>query len=143
MSIQQRRHIVLDSPATAWVGLPEYVFEAVVEHMQGDKEVSAIFRLVCHAWQEAHDRLVTDLEPNASPQDARTWRKVGGVRTLHFRNTCTLVVSDDGVRALAPLASLNSLSMGGGRIDGMRIVPFVTDKGMRALSRLPLSPTWI
>jgi hypothetical protein len=62
---------VLDSPATAWTDLPEYVFEAVVEHIQGDRAVSAIFRRVCHMrWQEAHDRLVAVLEPNGTrPQD--------------------------------------------------------------------------
>jgi hypothetical protein len=51
MAVQQLSHI--DSSATAWAELPEYVFEAVVEHIQGDGEISASFRLVCHAWREA------------------------------------------------------------------------------------------
>ena len=103
-----------------------------------ENEVSAIFRLVCHVWREAHDRLVTDLEPNASPQDTRTWRKFGGVKRLQFRNTI-LVVNDDCVRALTLLVSLNSLSLGSGRSgirDYKRIVRSVTDEGMKALSSL-------
>jgi hypothetical protein len=135
MSIQQRSHTVLDSPATAWVDLPEYVFEAVVEHIQEDRKVSAIFRLVCCAWREAHDRLVTGLKANGAPRDTRVWRKLRGVRTLHFRKT-SLLVNDDCLRMLTPLVSLNSLSLGGGFRGGRRIVPSVTDEGMRALSSL-------
>jgi hypothetical protein len=58
MAIQQLSDTVLDSPANTWTELPEYVFEALVEHMQGDRETSGIFRLVCHAWREYHDNNV-------------------------------------------------------------------------------------
>jgi hypothetical protein len=58
----KRRSIVkmaiqkLDSLTTAWAELPEHVFEAVVEHLQRDRGVSAVLRRVCQAWREAHDR---------------------------------------------------------------------------------------
>jgi hypothetical protein len=58
---------MIDSPATAWTELPEYVFEAVMEQLQGDRAVTAIFRRVCHAWREAHDHLLTILEPDGAP----------------------------------------------------------------------------
>jgi hypothetical protein len=100
---QRCSHIVLDSPATAWTDLPEYVFEAVVDHIQGDRKVSAIFRRVCHAWREAHDRLVAVLKPNGAAQDARIWSMFGGVKTLHLKASSD--VNDDILRALAPLTA--------------------------------------
>jgi hypothetical protein len=77
---------MLDSRVTtAWTGPPEYVFEAIVEHMQGKKEASANFRLVCHAWRAGHDRLLTILQPKGAPQDAEVfWRREGTVLAKHF-----------------------------------------------------------
>jgi hypothetical protein len=47
MATQHRSHTdVHASPATMWTELPEYVFEAVVGHLQGDKEVSVNFKRV-------------------------------------------------------------------------------------------------
>jgi bacterioferritin-associated ferredoxin len=142
MAKQRRRNSVLVSPATAWTKPPEYVFEAVVEHMQGDREVSAVFRQVCRAWREAHDRLITVLKPSSAPRDARVWRKFGGVKTLHFWNeplerTFGELADDDVKKALASLVSLNTISLGGGITDAYeRVYPNVTDKGMRMLSLL-------
>jgi hypothetical protein len=62
-AMRQLNDPVLNSPATAWIELPEFIFEAVVKRLQGDRPTSASFRHVCHAWREAHDRLVTALEP--------------------------------------------------------------------------------
>lgn len=45
-------------------------------------------------------------------------------------------MNDDVVRVLAPLVSLDSLSLGGKMFGSMRMVPSVTDEGMRALSQL-------
>jgi hypothetical protein len=123
MAEQQRSHVVLDSQATVWTDLPEYVLEAVVEHIQGEREVSAIFRRVCHAWREAHDRLVAVLKPNSARQDARMWNKFGGVKTLHLNALSG--VNDVVLRALAPLTALTSLDL-----DDCRTV---TDEGLRAL----------
>jgi hypothetical protein len=106
---QQLSDSGLDSPVTVWTDLPEYVFEAVVEHLQGDREVSAVFRRVCHAWREAHDRLVTVLKPKDSPQGTRVWKKFGSVKTLHLNAS---LVNDDILRALSQLFSLISLSLG-------------------------------
>eukprot|EP00242_Pyramimonas_sp_CCMP2087_P014610 CAMPEP_0198200836 /NCGR_PEP_ID=MMETSP1445-20131203/3757_1 /TAXON_ID=36898 /ORGANISM="Pyramimonas sp., Strain CCMP2087" /LENGTH=279 /DNA_ID=CAMNT_0043870997 /DNA_START=462 /DNA_END=1301 /DNA_ORIENTATION=- len=137
MAKERRCHIVvLDSPTTALADLPEYVLAAVMECIQEDREVSAIFRRVCHAWQETHDRLVTVLKPNGIPglradtllhcrvlpQDARAWGKFGGVRTLHLK--ASLDVNDDVLRALALLTGLTSLNLSG--------CVQVTDKGLRA-----------
>jgi hypothetical protein len=134
MTIKQLSDIVLDSTASAWTELPEYVFEAVVEHVQGDREASASFRRVCHAWREAHDRLLTVLKPNSAPPDVHVWKKFGGVKTLHLN---AYFVNDDAVRTLAPLSFLSSLSLGDYVFeDDSEIVPLVTDEGMRALSPL-------
>jgi bacterioferritin-associated ferredoxin len=136
MAKERRSHIMLDSPTTAWTDLPEYVLAAVVERIQGDREVSAIFRRVCPVWRETHDRLVTVLKPNGIPgpradtllhrrvlpQDAREWGKFGGVRTLHLK--ASLDVNDDVLRALAPLTGLTSLDLSG--------CVQVTDEGLRA-----------
>eukprot|EP00242_Pyramimonas_sp_CCMP2087_P011119 CAMPEP_0198208172 /NCGR_PEP_ID=MMETSP1445-20131203/11569_1 /TAXON_ID=36898 /ORGANISM="Pyramimonas sp., Strain CCMP2087" /LENGTH=41 /DNA_ID= /DNA_START= /DNA_END= /DNA_ORIENTATION= len=41
MAKQQLSNTLLDSPATVWTDLPEYVFEEMVERLQGDRKVSA------------------------------------------------------------------------------------------------------
>jgi hypothetical protein len=99
--------------------------------------VSAVFRQVCHGWQEAHDPVVTVLKPNTALQDAHVWRKFGGVKTLDLCKASS--VNDDDVGALAQLISLNSLSLGGHHMNhrgGNQLVPTVTDEGMWALSPL-------
>ena len=124
---------MLDSPATVWTDLPEYVFESVVEQLQGDRKVSADFRRVCHAWLEAHDRLVTVLRPNGVPQDARLWSKFGGVKTLSFK--LSSMQSADGVnddatlkKALEQLTNLTSLDLTRWKR--------VTNEGITALAKL-------
>ena len=72
-TIQELRDSVIDSPATVWTELPEYVFESEVENLQGDREVSANFRHVCRAWREAHDRSLTVRKLKGSPPDADVW----------------------------------------------------------------------
>jgi hypothetical protein len=125
---------VLDSPATEWTDLPDYIFEAVVEHVQGDRKVSASFRLVCHAWREAHDRLVTVLKPNGASQDARLWSKFGGVKTLHLAEgrspkPSSYVMNDASLmKALKQLTDLTSLNLSG--------CFRVTDEGVKALAKL-------
>jgi hypothetical protein len=100
-----------------WTDLPEYVFEEVVEHVQEDRKVSASFRRVCHAWREAHDRLVTVLEPNGASQDARLWSKFGGVKTLHFTPSSmppSDVVNDNALmKVLEQFTDLTSLDLTG------------------------------
>jgi hypothetical protein len=106
MTIQQLSDTVLDSLATPWTELPEYVFETVVEHVQGDKKASTNFRHVCHPWREAHDRLVSGLKPKGALPDASVWKKFGGVKTVNL--TSSLVNYND-LRALAPLTRLTIL----------------------------------
>eukprot|EP00242_Pyramimonas_sp_CCMP2087_P002958 CAMPEP_0198231626 /NCGR_PEP_ID=MMETSP1445-20131203/115297_1 /TAXON_ID=36898 /ORGANISM="Pyramimonas sp., Strain CCMP2087" /LENGTH=430 /DNA_ID=CAMNT_0043912251 /DNA_START=321 /DNA_END=1611 /DNA_ORIENTATION=+ len=124
-TIQQLSDVVLGSPATPWTELPEFLFEAVVEHMQDDRKASANFRLVCHAWREAHDRLVSALKPKGAPPDASVWKKLGGVKTVDLHKT---LVNDDDLRALTPLSGLTSLNLG--------FCERVTDEGVRALTPL-------
>jgi hypothetical protein len=138
MAMQQIDHTVFISPATARTEPPEIVIEALVEHLQGDREISAIFRLGCHAWRDAHDRILSVLKPNGAPPDSHLWRKFGGVKTLYFN---TILGRDDyALRdlALAPLRSLSGLVLGSSfGIWGVRDgTTNVTDKGMRALSSL-------
>eukprot|EP00242_Pyramimonas_sp_CCMP2087_P005258 CAMPEP_0198199288 /NCGR_PEP_ID=MMETSP1445-20131203/2601_1 /TAXON_ID=36898 /ORGANISM="Pyramimonas sp., Strain CCMP2087" /LENGTH=252 /DNA_ID=CAMNT_0043869083 /DNA_START=855 /DNA_END=1613 /DNA_ORIENTATION=- len=125
-TIQELNDTVPDSPATVWTELPEYVFEAVVEHVQGDREVSANFRYVCHAWREAHDRLVTVLKPSGAPPDASIWKKFGGVKTVVLKG---YFVKDDDLRGLTPLAAtLTSLDL--------QHCYDITNKGVKALAPL-------
>jgi hypothetical protein len=125
ITIQQLSNTVLDSPATPWTELPEYVFESVVEHLQVDRKSSAVFRRVCHAWRAAHDRLVTVLKPNGAPPDASVWKKYGGVKTVHFNAN---LVKDDDLRALSPLTTLTYLDI--------TSYKDVSDKGLSALTPL-------
>jgi hypothetical protein len=94
------------------------VFEAVADRLQlrlhRKREVSAIFRHVWHAWPEAV------LWPNDAPEDARVWRKFGGVKALHLKASLLKgsllresLVNDDDLRALAPLVSLKESQSGG------------------------------
>jgi len=124
-AIQQLSDDVLASPATPWTELPECLCEAVVEHLEGDKKASAKFRLVCHAWREAHDRYVTVLKPNGAPPDARVWKKFVGVKAVDLNRS---LVNDNDVRALAPLTGLTSLDLNS--------CNKVTGKGLRALAPL-------
>ena len=133
MAKQFLGYTVLDSPATVWTDLPEYVFESVVEQLQGDRKVSADFRRVCHAWLEAHDRLVTVLRPNGVPQGARLWSKFGGVKTLSLKRSSmpsAYGVNDDAtlMKALEQLTDLTSLDLTGWKR--------VTNEGITALAKL-------
>jgi hypothetical protein len=106
--------------------LPEYVFESVVENLQGDREVSANFRHVCRAWREAHDRTLTVLKPKGSPPDAGVWKKFEGVKTMDLNGA---MVNEGYLRALAPLtATLASLDLSG--------CTNITNEGFDALAPL-------
>jgi len=94
----------------AWTELPENVFEAVMEHLQGDKKISPVFRHVCHAWREAHDRLVTVLRPYGAPPDVRVSKRFEGAKTLDLSQS--LSVNDDNVMAWVPYTALTSLKLG-------------------------------
>jgi hypothetical protein len=132
-----------------WTDLPEFVFEVVVELLQGDRKVSSIFRRVCHAWRDAHDRLVTVLRPNGVPQDARLWSKFVGMKTLYLKPSSlpsSNLVNDDALKKAPELfIDLTSLDLSGGfrrrpadRNDLMRQQPSfrLTDEGVRSLARL-------
>jgi hypothetical protein len=74
------------------------------------------------------------LKPNGTLPAAHVLKTFGGVKTLHLN---AFVVNDDTLRALTPLSSLTSLSLGGHVWDGESdMVPSVTDEGVRALSPL-------
>jgi hypothetical protein len=120
MTMQQFVDTMTDSPTTLWTDLswtdpPEYLYEAMVEHLQGHREASANFRHVCHAWQEAHDRLVSVLKPKGTPRDARVWAKFGGVKTLKLggmkAHMNASLVSEDDLRGLLALTGLTSLDL--------------------------------
>ena len=151
MTAQPLRHTMLNSPVSAWTEPPEYVLAAVVEQIQGDREVSANFRCVCRAWREAHDQMLTVLETKDAPHDADLWKKFGGVKTVDLNNefpvndielrglalltgltsldlSSSIGVTNEGVRALAPLTRLTCLSLEG--------CVGVTDERMRALAPL-------
>jgi hypothetical protein len=129
----------LDSPATEWIDLPDYVFEQVLAHVQEDRAGSVVFRQVCWAWREAHDQRVSVLTPKcAPPHDTRSWRHFAAVKTLRLS---AHVVNDGVLIALAasiPLISLTSLSLGKfvDRHAGKHAVPSVTNEGIKAISCL-------
>ena len=125
MPIQKRIHTGLDPPATAWTELPECVYEVVMQHFQDDREVSAIFRRVCHAWRETHDRLVTVVKVKSAPQDVRIWRIFGAVKSLHLNAS---LVCDSDVRALSPLTTLTDLNISSCKA--------VSDEGLKELALL-------
>jgi hypothetical protein len=99
-----------------------------MEHVQGDRKASANFRHVCHVWREAHDRLLTVLEPKGAPPDARVWKKFGGVKVMDLQKS---LVHNNDVRALTLLTWLTSLNLHG-CIE-------LTDEGVRMLA--PLTAT--
>jgi hypothetical protein len=136
---------LLNSQATVWTDLPDYVFEQVVAHVQADRASSVVFRQVCRAWREGHDRRVSVLTPKcAPPDDAHAWRHFAAVKTLLLS---AHVADDEVLIALAasfPLVSLTSLTLGKfddkfdhkfERVDE-EVVPSVTDEGMKAISCL-------
>jgi hypothetical protein len=125
-TIQQLSDIFL--PASVWTELPEYVFAPVVEHLQGNRKVSANFRHVCHAWHHGHDRLITVLKPKRAPPDKSVWKKFGGVKVVDLKNS---TMSADDIRALAPLTALTNLDL--------HNCSKVTDEGVMALA-LAASP---
>jgi hypothetical protein len=136
-TIQHLSDTVLESSATPWTELPDYVFEAVVEHLEGDKKESANFRLVCHAWREAHARLVSVLKPNGAPADANVWKTFGGVKTVDLNEFSVeeITMTDGQLRGLAPLTGLTSLNLGSSGLSWGSCVG-VTDEGVRALAPL-------
>jgi hypothetical protein len=104
---------MLDSQATAWMELPDYVFQAVVEYMEGDRKASSgNLRHVCHAWREAHDRLVTVLKPKGAPPYAGVWKKFGGVKKEQFTGS---LLNDYALRVLAWVTGLTCISPRGFR----------------------------
>jgi hypothetical protein len=131
-----------NSPGTImWTDdLPDYVFERVVAHVQAYRAASVVFRQVCRAWREAHDRRVSVLTPKrAPPHEARAWRHFAAVKTLLL----SAHVANDGVLiALAasfPLISLTSLSLWkfcDKYDEDKKVVPSVTSEGIKAISRL-------
>jgi Leucine-rich repeat (LRR) protein len=136
----QTAKATLNSPATVWTDLPEFVLEQVVVHVQADRASSVVFRQVCRAWREAHDRHVSVLAPKCvPPQDALAWRHFAAIKTLLLS---AHVVNDGVFIALAasfPPVSLTSLSLGrffANRHEGKKVVPSVTYEGIKAIARL-------
>jgi len=66
-----------------------------VKHVQGNKSDGVNFRHICHAWREAHDRLVSVVKPEGAPLDARVWKQFGGVKTMNLHGYS---VSDNALR---------------------------------------------
>ena len=73
-TMQRLSDALVDPPV--WTELPEYMFEAVVKHVQGDRAASGVFRRVCRAWREAHDRLLTELTPKRSDEVGAVVRRL-------------------------------------------------------------------
>jgi hypothetical protein len=98
-----------------------------MKHFYGHKEALASFRLVCHAWREAYDCLVTIIRPRGTAPDALVWRKFRGAKALSFgERHYGALVSDDDVKALSPLTTLTYLNLNN--------CEAVSDEALRALA---------
>jgi Leucine-rich repeat (LRR) protein len=148
--MHQLSDTLVDPPL--WTELPEYVFEAVVKHVQGDRGASGVFRRVCRAWREAHDRLLTELTPKRSDEVVAVARRLdifGGLQTLDFTDS---PISGYDANAMSSLTGLTSLRLCSCSVTNKRVLALagltgltfldlydnrsITDTGVVALSSL-------
>ena len=125
-----------------WAGMPEELFEKVLEALQPDgpskpedgglgfSQALAAVRLVCAAWKAVHDAMVTRLVLSPQTTDeavGKLVRRFPTVVSLEFKGGYgpTKALTDKGLRAVRSLASLTFLDLS--------YCGYITDEGMRAV----------
>ena len=94
--------------------MPECVTAGVLEHLWKwqPRSASVHFRLVCKSWQVAHDGLLRSIRIQglaSMPTTAAAWKRLSAVVSLQVDSSEG--TTEVGLRSLAPLTALSSLSI--------------------------------